>query len=107
MVDSTAAAPEPLTGFGMRGAFPDAMSMINAKAQGLAEATRMMLADAAEAPGRAGQAASLLTGNGEIGTIGFVLAAAAAWLAVSLLAALAVRRLLRPARARLHGAAGD
>src|SRR5260221_14700015 len=106
MTDSTAAVPEKLPGFGMHGAMPDVMSAVTAKAEGLAEAARLMVVDAVAVPGRVAQAAALLTDNGEIGTIGLVLGAAASWLAASVLVALLVRRLLRPVRARLHGVAG-
>src|SRR5215831_4232178 len=101
------ATPDPTSGFGMRGALPDVMSAFNERMQALADATRAMLADAAEAPGRIGQAISLLTDNGQIGSIGYVLGAAAVWLLLALLAAAVVRRLLRPMRARLRHAASD
>src|SRR5260221_7018466 len=98
MTDSTAAVPEKLPGFGMHGAMPDVMSAVTAKAEGLAEAARVMVVDAVAVPGRVAQAAALLTDNGEIGTIVRVLGAAASWVAAFVLVAVLWRRLARPRR---------
>ena len=66
MTDRTGgAADQP--GFGMHGAFPDAMSAFNAKMQALGDATRAMLVDASEAPARLGQAAAALSKSPRMG----------------------------------------
>src|ERR1700680_4783324 len=105
MTDRTGGTADQ-SGFGMHGAFPDAMSAFNAKMQALGDATRAMLVDASEAPARLGQAGVVLTGDGEAGSIGLVLGAAAGWLVAALLVAALVRRLFRPVRLRLHAAGG-
>jgi small-conductance mechanosensitive channel len=106
MTETTPAAPPP-SGFEMHGSMPDAMAMVDAKLQALIDATRAMFADAAEAPGRLGQAAQLLTDNGDAGPLGSVVAATVLWLAGALLAAFVVRRLLRPTRVRLRHVAAE
>jgi small-conductance mechanosensitive channel len=93
-------------GFGARsGPMAQAVSMVAAKLQALADATLAMFHDAAAAPGRLAEAARLLTDNGAQGSVVAVLGAAAGAIAISLVIALAVRRLLRPVRARLKNIA--
>lgn len=106
MTDHAAIASDQVPGFAMQGAFPNAMSMVMNKTQAIADAAQAMVLDATQAPSRLGQAATLLTGNGDLGSIGFVLGAAAGWLVTALLVAALVRRALRSARARLRLAGG-
>jgi small-conductance mechanosensitive channel len=94
------------SGFGARsGPMADAVSMVATKLQAIADATLTMLEDAAAAPGRLAEAGRLLTDNGAQGSVVAVLGAAAGAIATALLLALGVRRLLRPARARLRNIA--
>jgi small-conductance mechanosensitive channel len=81
----------------------DAVTMVSAKIQAIADATVAMFADAAEAPGRLAEAGRLLTGDGALGSPSTVLGAAAGAIAAALLVAMAVHHVLRPARLRLRG----
>ena len=101
MTDQTVAAgvaSGPHPGFGMSGGLPDVMAMASNRVQAVSDAVSAMLRDAGEAPFRVHQAAMLLTDNGDLGSIGTVLGAAIGWLAVTVLAAVLLRRILRPAR---------
>jgi small-conductance mechanosensitive channel len=94
---------DQVVGFGARsGPMVDAVTMVGAKIQAIADATVAMFADAAAAPGRLAEAGRLLTDNGALGSPATVLAAAAGALLAALLLAMAVHRLLRPARLRLR-----
>ncbi len=94
---------EPASGFGARSEpMAQAVSMVAAKLQAIADATSAMLDDAAAAPGRLAEAARLLTDSGAQGSVVAVLGGAAGATAAALLIALMVRRLLRPVRARLE-----
>ena len=94
---------DQVVGFGARtGPMVEAVSMVAAKLQAIADATVAMLDDAAAAPGRLAEAGRLLTGNGALGSPAAVLGAATGTIAVALLVAMAVHHLLRPARLRLR-----
>ncbi|HEX3498518.1 MAG TPA: hypothetical protein VHT04_04280 [Stellaceae bacterium] len=95
---------DQVVGFGARtGPMVDAVTMVSAKIQAIADATVAMFADAAEAPGRLAEAGRLLTGDGALGSPSTVLGAAAGAIAAALLVAMAVHHVLRPARLRLRG----
>ena len=64
-------------------------------------AVKAMLADAARAPGLTHQAAGLLTNDGELGSVGWVLACLALMVSLALAAAILVHRVLLPERRRL------
>jgi small-conductance mechanosensitive channel len=94
---------DQVVGFGARtGPMVDAVTMVSAKIQAIADATAAMIADAAAAPGRLAEAGRLLTDNGALGSPAGVLAAAAGAIVAALLLAMAVHHLLRPARLRLR-----
>src|SRR5260221_7940322 len=93
---------DQVAGFGARtGAMAQMASMVADRFQAIADATSAMLTDAAAAPGRLAEAGRLLTSNGAIGSVAWVLGAAAAAIAAALVVAFAAHYLLRPARARL------
>ena len=94
---------DQVVGFGARtGPMVDAVTMVSAKIQAIADATVAMIDDAVAAPGRLAEAGRLLTGNGALGSPAVVLAAAAGAIVAALLLAMAVHHLLRPARLRLR-----
>jgi moderate conductance mechanosensitive channel len=94
---------DQVVGFGARsGPMVEAVSMVAAKLQVIADATVAMVGDALEAPGRLAEAGRLLTGNGELGSPAAVLGAAAGAIVAALLLSMMVRRLLRPVRLRIR-----
>ncbi len=103
MTDHVAAA-QP-AGFAMHGVMPDTVAGAAARLDALRGASDAMLADAAEAPQRLPQAVALLTDNGVLGTIGWVIAAGLGSVAIAYLVALSIRRLFRSVHHRLAHAA--
>jgi small-conductance mechanosensitive channel len=94
---------DQVVGFGARsGPMVDAVTMVGAKIQAIADATVAMIDDAAAAPGRLAEAGRLLTGDGALGSPATVLLAGAGAILAALLLAMAVHHLLRPARLRLR-----
>ena len=93
------AAQHPM--MAMQAGMPDMLHALVLRLSAWGDAAAAMLADAAQAPGRLGQAAGLLTDHGASGTLARVLADAGAALAIALLLALLARRLVAPLRRRL------
>jgi small-conductance mechanosensitive channel len=87
-------------GFGGR-PFGGMMIHLGKSANELWAAVKAMLADAAHAPGLTHQAASLLTNDGDLGSVGWVLSCLVAMLLVALAGAAFVYRLLARERRRL------
>src|SRR5437016_4436908 len=83
-------------GFGPGMGFAQFAMAGSAWLQSIGDATRAMFADAGDAAGRLPQAAALLTDNGDLGSVGVVLAPLVGMLAVSLIDALGVARALAP-----------
>src|SRR6266851_3347485 len=99
---------DQVAGFGAGvGPMGQAVSMISDRLQAIGDAITAMLDDAAAAPGRLGEAGRLLTGDGALGSVGWVLGAAAGAIGAALVLAMVARRLLRPARLRFSQAAPD
>jgi len=93
-------------GFGAQ-PFGHMMMHLGRSTNELWSAIKEMFADAWRAPGMSHQAATLLTNNGELGSVAWVLACLAAMLLVALLGAAIVFRLLRGERRRLAHATVD
>ncbi|HEV2676774.1 MAG TPA: mechanosensitive ion channel domain-containing protein [Aliidongia sp.] len=81
--------------------FSGMMIHLGKSATELWTAIKAMLADASRVPNLTHQAASLLTDDGELGSVPFVLACLAGMVLTALIAAALVHRLLRPERRRL------
>jgi hypothetical protein len=99
-MSESATAVTPMTGMS-GGAGSEILREVSSRAEHLLEAVKVMLADAAWAPSRLGQAANLLTGDGELGSVWFVLGGFALLVAIGLGAANAAKVLVRPVRVGL------
>ena len=100
--DHAATAAHGAVGHGFGGQpFSGMMVHLGKSTTELWTAIKAMFADAAHAPGLTHQAASLLTNDGELGSVAWVLTCLAALVLTALLAAALVHRLLRPERRRL------
>ncbi|MGH6797031.1 MAG: mechanosensitive ion channel family protein, partial [Roseiarcus sp.] len=104
MADPTSGDAAQALGMGFGNTFPAARAWLGDKAGEIVGSVREMIDDAVEAPGRAGQAAGLLTDNGDLGSATKVVGSALAALAAAVLLAVLVQLLIAPVRARLAAA---
>src|SRR5687767_14182159 len=99
-MSESATAVTPMTGMS-GGAGSELLREVSSRAEHLFDALKVLFADAAWAPSRLDQAANLLTGDGELGSVWFVLGGFAFLVLAGLGAASAAKALLRPVRRRL------